>query len=255
MKTIRLVLILSLIALVTSACFRVEFAFIVDDDGSGVIRYQIAIREDVMAVSDLLELSDFGEVGESLNLTDEFDDLPPGAEVREYSEDGYRGLAVTAPISDFTDMEEVETVLSEVTESTSGAGDPISGFSINKDADGAWSFSFPIPGSEETGEMIGLDGIDEGMEGFRNLVLEDASVQVRIKLPGKLVEHNADRVEDGELVWELVQELDSFRAEGRLLTARTVPGDNLPIVPIIAGVAGVVVLAGLLSLAYVRRRK
>ena len=84
MKTIRLALILSIIALVTTACFRIELAFTVNDDGSGTVSYQIAVNDA------LIELG-----GEDLNFSEELGDLPPGAEVQDYSEDGYTGVVVT----------------------------------------------------------------------------------------------------------------------------------------------------------------
>lgn len=89
------------------------------------------------------------------------------------------------------------------------------------------------------------------MEGLATLLLEDAWFRVRIKLPGELAEHNADRIEDGELVWEL----DLLATEDRQLMARSVPEGGFPIGPIVVMVAGVVVLAAFVSLAYVRRRR
>ena len=47
--------------------------------------------------------------------------------------------------------------------------------------------------------------------------------RVRLDLPGDLVEHNADRIEDGTLVWDL--ELTS--AEPQRLFARTVGGQRV----------------------------
>ena len=61
MKTIRLALLLSVVALVTTACFRLEVAFTVNEDGSGIVRYQIAVKEDLMELG-----------GEELNLSEEW---------------------------------------------------------------------------------------------------------------------------------------------------------------------------------------
>ena len=103
MKTVRLALLLSLIVLVTTACFRFEVAFTVNEDGSGIVSYQIAIKEDLM-----------GLAGEELDLSEEVGDLPTGAEAQEYSEDGYTGVVVTVPIDDFSDMEKVQAALTEL---------------------------------------------------------------------------------------------------------------------------------------------
>ena len=237
MKTIRLTVLLSLIALVTTACLRFEVAFTVNEDGSGTVRYQMAFYEELMIWG-----------GEDLDLTEELGDLPPGAEVQEYSEDGYTGVVVTVPIDDFSDMEKVQAALGGVSETTdieAGLGDELS---ISKDEDGAWQFSMLIPSPDEG---IGMEGIEEGMEGLAGMLLEDAWFRVRIKLPGEVTEHNADRIEDGELAWEL-----DFRAtEERELMARSAPSGGPPIVPIVAGIAGVAVLAAFVGLAYVRRRR
>lgn len=233
MKTIRLAFTLSLIALVTAACVRIEVAFTVNDDGSGTVRYQVAFTDALM-----------GLAGEELDLSELAEDMPPEAEVQEYSEGGYTGVVITVPIADFSDMREVEDALGGFEESSDLETGLSDDFSITKDEDGAWQFSMLIPSLEESGEAT---MVFEGMEA----ILDDGWFQVRIKLPGELAEHNADRVEDGELVWEL----DFTSTEERQLTARSVPGGGLLIVPIVAGLVSFVVLAAFVSLAYVRRRR
>ena len=231
MKTIRLALVLSIIALVTTACFRIELAFTVNDDGSGTVSYQITVNDALMELG-----------GEDLNFFEELGDLPLSAEVQDYSEDGYTGVVVTVPITDFSDMVEVEDALGGLDESSdleTGLSDEIS---ISKDEDGAWQFSMLIPSSEESIEAMDFEGMA--------MLFDDAWFRVRLKLPGKLDEHNADRIEGEELVWEL----DFIATEERQLTARSVPESGLPIVPIVAGLASIVVLVAFVSLAYVRRR-
>ena len=229
MKTVRLMLLLSLVALVTTACFRLEVAFTVNEDGSGIVRYQIAIKDDLMELG-----------GEELDITEEAGDLPQGAEVQEYSEDGYTGVVVTVPIDDFSDMERVQAALGGVSETTDIEAGLADELSISKDEDGAWQFSMLIP---STDEELGMEGMEDGMEGLAALLLDDAWFRVRIKLPGELAEHNADRIEDGELVWEL----DFTSTEDRQLTARSVPSGESPVVPIVAGILGVAVLAAFVA--------
>lgn len=237
MKTVRLAFILSLIALLTTACFRFEVAFTVNEDGSGIVSYQIAVKEDLM-----------GLAGEELDLSEEVGDLPPGAEFQEYSEDGYTGVVVTVPIDDFSDMEKVQSALGGVSETTDIEAGLADDLSISKDEDGVWQFSMVMP---STDDGLGFEGMEEGMEGLATLLLEDAWFRVRIKLPGAISDHNADRIENGELVWDL----DLLASEDRQLMARSVPGGGVPIVPIVVMVAGVAVLAAFVSLAYVRRRR
>lgn len=238
MTTIRLAVLLSLVGLVTMACIRFEAAFTVNEDGSGTVRYQIAIKDDLMELG-----------GEDMDISEEVGDVPEGAEVQEYSKDGYTGVVVTVPIADFTDMDKVRTALGGVSESMDSEGSPFDTVSIDKDEDGAWDFSMlmtPLTDESEDGMAI-----DELGEGLATLLLGDAWFRVRVKLPGELAEHNADRIENGELVWEI----DFMATEERQLTARSIPAGGLPIGPIVAGVAGVIVLAAIVSLAYVRRRR
>ena len=238
MKTIRLALLLSLVGLVTMACIRFEVAFTVNEDGSGTVRYQIAIKDDMMELA-----------GEDLDVSEEVGDLPEGAEVQEYSEDGYTGVVVTVPIADFSDMEKVRTALGGVSESVDSEDSPFDTVSIDKDEDGAWHFSMLMtPFTDESEDGLSVDELGEG---FATLLLGDAWFRVFVKLPGELAEHNADRIEDGVLVWEL----DLMATEERQLTARSIPKGGVPIGSIAAGVAGVVVLVALVSLAYVRRRR
>ena len=233
MKTVQLAFTLSLIALVTAACVRIEVAFTVTDDGSGTVRYQVAFTDALM-----------GLAGEELDLSELAEDMPPEAEVQEYSEGGYTGVVITVPIADFSDMREVEDALGGFEESSDLETGLSDDFSITTDEDGAWEFSMLIPSLEESAEAA---LVLEGM----GAILDDGWFQVRIKLPGELAEHNADRVEDGELVWEL----DFTSNKERQLTARSVPEGGLPIVPIVAALVGFVVLAAFVSLAYIRRRR
>ena len=245
MKTIRLALLLSLVGLVTMACIRIEIGFVVNEDGSGVISYQVALKDAVIAMSDLA-----GE-GEEFNLLDEMGDPPPGVEVQDYEEDGYTGVIIMASVSDFADAKAVEAVLSDLNDSDVADSQPFDVPSITRDEDGGWRFSMLISSSEDSGDLMGLGESEDEMDEFTAMLLEDAWFRVRLKLPGELAEHNADRIEDGSLVWEL----DILSTESRQLTARSITEGGMPILPIVAGVVGGVVLVAFVSLAYVHRRR
>ena len=248
MKTIRLALVLSLVGLATMACVRFEIGFVVNEDGSGVINYQVAVKDEVVAMADLA-----GE-GDDFSLMDEFGDLPSGAEVQDYEEDGFTGVIISVPVDDFSNWEEVSGAFGGLGDSAEDDSQPFDVPTISKDEDGAWHFSMLIPSSEDPGGLMGLmglDGSEDGMDEFAAMFLEDAWFRVRVELPGELAEHNADRIEDGALVWEL----DILSTESRQLTASTVPEGGFPIVPIVAGVAGAAVLVVIVLLAYVCRRR
>ena len=244
MKKIWLMLLLSLVGLVTMACIRFEIGFMVNEDGSGVFRYQVAVKEEIAA------MGESSDEGASFNMLDDLEELPPGAEAQEYSEDGYTGVIVSVPVDDVSNWDEVSGAFGALGDTAEDDSLPFDVPTISKNEDGDWQFSMLIPASEDPGDLMGLDGSADGMDEFAAMLLEDAWFRVRVELPGELAEHNADRIEDGALVWEL----DILSTESRQLTASTVSGGGFPIVPVVAGVAGTAVLVVIVSLAYVRRR-
>ncbi|MYA51414.1 MAG: hypothetical protein F4Y25_11900 [Chloroflexi bacterium] len=218
-------LLLPLAVLVMTGCFRIEVAFLVNDDGSGAVKYTVAVSDQFTA---MMEAE--GMDAEEGSLVEE-EDLPPGAEVREYSEDGYTGVVFTVP---FTDYAELNSIMQSVDETNQEGGVGLDPPDISQDENGDWRFSMLMPAaSEDDGseDLLGMDALFEEL-------LADGWFRVRVRLPGELAEHNADRVENGELVWQIG--LDS--TEERQLTARATSGGGLSIVAIGAA-AGVVVIA------------
>lgn len=228
-------LLLPLAVLVTTGCFRIEMSFVVNDDGSGVVAYTIGTSDEFTALTD----SSGGELDE--------EGLPPGAVAREYSEDGYTGYVITVP---FTDYAEIRPVLTEFHQE----GDfEIDLPDISQDENGDWRFSMTSSSliSEDDGSGDLLD-IDPLMAGF----LADGWFRVRAKLPGEIAEHNADRVENGELVWQIdfdPTEADSTEAREQF-TARTTTGGGLPVIAIGAAAAvAIIALAAVAVLFFTRR--
>ncbi|MDE2836230.1 MAG: hypothetical protein OXL97_01800 [Chloroflexota bacterium] len=218
-------LLLPLAVLATTGCFRIEIAFLVNDDGSGAIRYTVGVSDQVTA---MMEAE--GMEAEGGSLVEE-EDLPPGAEVHDYSEDGYTGVVFTVP---FTDYAEIKSIMESVDETDQGSGFGLDPPDISQDENGDWRFSMLMPAASEddgSGDLLGMDAL-------LGELLADGWFRVRVKLPGELADHNADRVENGELVWQMG--LDS--TEERQLTARATSGGGLSIVAIGAA-AGVVVIA------------
>ncbi len=216
-------LLLPLAVLATTGCFRIEVAFLVNDDGSGTVKYTVAVSDQFTAMME-------AEGMEEGSLVEE-EDLPPGAEVRDYSEDGYTGVVFTVP---FTDYAELNSIMQSVDETNQEGGVGLDPPDISQDENGDWRFSMLMPAASEddgSGDLLGMDALFEEL-------LADGWFRVRVRLPGELAEHNADRVENGELVWQMG--LDS--TEERQLTARATSGGGLSIVAIGAA-AGVVVIA------------
>jgi hypothetical protein len=199
---------LVVLSVLAAGCFRVEMAIRLHDDGSGVMTLLAAVDEA------LVEAASSSGAPASTPLADiTAEELPPGATIEEYRQDGFVGSRITVP---FEAEDDVAAALEALFEQ-SAAGGPgetgspgIEDLVFRRDGDG-WRFEArmdaPSPG--------GTGAPDEAMARF---FLRDASFKIRILLPGKVVEHNADEVgADGELVWDI----DLLAEEPRVLAARS----------------------------------
>ncbi len=202
----RLCVLVALIGLVSTACFRIDIKVSVNDDGSGRVEGLLAL--DVEAAAELAAAfgSEFEEEGAEAEipsrdeLCEDFlsdTDVPEGAEVEPYEDGDFCGVRYSA---DFT-ADELDAALSDV---SGEDGD----FVIRRDGDG-WRFDATL-----------ADDASEEADFFPAELLGDPEFTVRVKLPGRQVEHNADRIEgDGTLVWDV-----DFLNPGEPLFARTEPG-------------------------------
>lgn len=229
----RLALLTALVALLGTACIRVNVNIEVNDDGSGQLGGLAAFNfegfEDIAGA--------FGEASGGFSqdeLCSEFEadtglDDPEFDSVMPYEEDGFCGIEFS---DTFTagqlDQQLAAGVIGEVTLRREGGG---------------WYFEMPF---DDT--AIDTQGA-EGLPGFDSF-LGDAEYVVRVKLPGRQVDHNGDFVDDqGFVVWD-VDILDPPTT----MFLRTEPGD--PIVGNKAapgtesgGNAGVIILIVVLALA------
>lgn len=208
-------LLLAALALALTGCLRVQLTFTVHDDGSGTVSTLMAVDETLLALTGESADDILGEVG----------DLPEGAVVEAYEEDGFVGQFVTVSIPD---MARAAEFLGGV-DAAAGSTDELS---LVREGEG-WRFTMAIPSGEE------LAG-DSGDIDLAGALGEDAFFRVRVALPGEVVEHNADWVEDGMLVWEI----DWTSSEPRTLSALSQPGSGGS-----TDIGFVAVLAGLAALA------
>ena len=189
-----LVLLLGLTAFAMTGCIRYELAISINDDGSGVLGT-------IVAISDAFTQT----TGASTEELVPPGDLPPNVDVSEYRQDGFTGIELAIP---FANQAELGLIAGGMSAGADGGG--LGDFTLERNDGGGWTFS--MLAAVETGEPTGDTGGPSPEE-----LLAGAFFRIRIALPGELVEHNADRVEDGSLVWEL----DLMATEPRELTART----------------------------------
>lgn len=229
-RRLSVALLMALCAFVLTGCIRLEVTFTVEEDGSGAMEMVVALDEALLALSE--QSPD--------DLTGNVDDLPPGATVDQYREDGFVGQVVSVPIPDMTRASEWLGTVDDMTDVTD--------FGFVREGDG-WRFTMEIPPLGE--ELAGENG--ELAAGLAAALLDEASFRVRVLLPGEVTEHNADRIEDGVLVWDL----DWTSMEPRTLSARSQIAGVGPVVVVVAAgaAAAVAVLAAMAARSAVRARR
>lgn len=212
MRRVRAVLSLLAAVAVLAGCYRTDMAIHVDDDGSGSFEIVFAIDREAwerFGGSGLLFDEETGEdFGDDpcgqirAQIESSAEEVPAGTEVKPYEQDGFCGVQMRG---EFSSIDQLDELLIDADDGT------FSTFTLERDGD-AWVFEAePLP-TEDAGEMVGFEELMQG-----------ASNVFRLRLPGRQVDHNADRIDDdGTLIWNL-----GVTGETRTLRARTEPGDPI----------------------------
>ena len=220
-------------AVVLSGCARIEIGIHVNEDGSGEISLLSALDTrflDAAAAAGDTGMEDpFSDLDEA--------DLPPGATVEEYDQDGFRGVRARFPFAASEDIKRtIDAALSDAgddpTGATAGLDQLFERFDLRRDG----------------GDALGGDALGGEMA---ELMLEGFEFTIRIELPGEIVEHNADAVEDGALVWSL----DLLSEEPRALLALTSGGKNRTILHVTTGVVVALLIAAATAAIWLRSRR
>lgn len=171
----RLIVLASLLAVVAAACqIETNFGVVINADGSGIIVAEIGMDAEAQqffmeGVDDPFEGNDLSEVPNAVQRTERRGDL------------------------DFWIIEVAVDDITAVEDEMVGADNSlITGFDVE-----ITDTLVSVSGTAAADEAMG-----EEMEGFDPTVLEDSiSFNVRVTMPGRILEHNADRVEGNTLVW------------------------------------------------------
>lgn len=227
----RLALLLALAVVLTTGCLRAEVDLEVRGDGSGELRLLEAVDEATLA---RLDLDTPGDV--VLVPTD----LPEGVTAEPYRRAGFVGTELR---SDFDDLSELADRVAEISDVFAGRADaaapgaaPASGlygalddFTVARTPAG-WYFEagadLPSPAELSTGR---------GRQSRSRLL-----VQVTVRLPGRAVAHNADRVDGGRFAWNL----SPGDHRSRLVAETTTAGGTEPPWGLLGLGLGLVAVAG-----------
>lgn len=186
------IVVIALAALVLlSACeVRVRQSTSLREDGSGQVALIAAADEEFRQA-----IASFGGVEGDNPFEAAAADLPEQLEWTEYDQDGFLGIEVRGQ---FGTIEEYDLIVSELGD-IAGLAIPFPSLAAG---DGLFTFTAEIPEFDEEA----LAGIGSGT-GFdlSTLPLDDLfDIRISARLPGELVEHNADEVtEDGQVAWNL----------------------------------------------------
>ena len=209
----RLLLLAPLAALVLTGCIRAEIAIRVNEDGSGTVSLLTAVDGSVLAAfasgeggSGLGDLVGDGDIASAFTDIDEAD-LPSGASVEAYEDGDFVGARVTVPFAAGDDVASaLERLSADGGDDTpfAGVGGAFESFVLERGAadEGGWRFDARLS-DDATDAGLGEGGGDAFGDAIASALLGDASFTVRLALPGEIVEHNADEISGGELVWHL----------------------------------------------------
>jgi hypothetical protein len=191
------------LGLLAAGCFKADMAIRVDEDGSGEIEWLIALDvEAAVSMGSAFATEDAPAMSPDDACADFRDqqDVPDGAEVSPYDEDGFCGLRYSVAFEPGGFEEAL------------AASDADVGAVELSESNGGWFFELA-----DTSALSGdLDTDDE----FGAALLDDAEFTVRVFLPGRLVDHNATYIDsDGTAVWEI-----DLQGSMPAIFARTEPG-------------------------------
>lgn len=171
----RLIVLASLMALLATACqIETNFGVVVNADGSGIITAEVGMDDEAQQFflqegTDPFEGNDLSEV--------------PGAVQRTESRGDLDFWIIEVPVDDVTQIED---------EVTSAENSLLTGFDVE-----VTDTLISVRGTATAEDAMGEDA-----EGFDPAVIEESiSFNVRITLPGKILEHNADSREGNTLIW------------------------------------------------------
>ncbi len=227
----RTALLLALAAAL-AGCFRLEVDVTVEDDGAGSFSMLAAMSDQMLAMAD--GDNPFLEAQAAVDPAA----MPEGAVVESYAQDGFTGTRWTFPFAAGGDVgASIDRAAQRVGGSAlTGANGPFERFELRR-VDGEWRFQAvirPLAGDDAPSSL----GLDPQSAALAQQMLANGWYRVRITLPGELLEHDADRVEAGALVWEI----DIFAAEPRTLTAASRVDAGLP-APLVIALAALAILA------------
>ena len=194
----KLLLLLVLVAVLTSGCIKADLKLDVKDDGSGTYTALLAVNAKLfqqlggLSALDPSATADAGSTDVCKQMMDSAKSgNPTGAKIDPYKDGDFCGFRISAS---FANIDEGLALLNGSSDSSGGTS--LENVTLEKAGSG-WNFSADWNPSS-TGDSAGTDAA------LTKQFLQGFSFVIRIKLPGGQVTQNADLIEgDGTMVWNL----------------------------------------------------
>ena len=188
MRRLRVVVLVAMAAVLLSGCFRYQSSVAVGDDGSGRVQESLLVNRTVLEAM----FDSPAAVEAHLPRADAFP-LPDWVTGRNHREGVYQGVVFDLTFDDPEQLNErlntLHRLIARVTGSRATSTVELA------ETSGGWTFTMQTADLAEVPELPGSTA-----RGYDALYRE-GELLVALRLPGRIVDHNADAVVDGQLVW------------------------------------------------------
>lgn len=210
--------VLVLLSFALTGCVQMQMNTVIEGDGSGTFTMIYSMFEDV--ASALEELGELGMPGQQQQDAPTLDDFDKGEMEKACKEHNVKLKKFERGTVDGKDRLEIVMEfkrLEDLSHTLSGSLKESGGLALFKKDDGNyWLRSVEYEGKaaeEETAAEMGpasmenmnMENMGKSMEVMGKLMAsaQELDIGMRITVPGDIVSHNAQRVEDKTLIWEL----------------------------------------------------
>jgi len=179
-----------------TGCLRMDVAVRVEPDGTGIVEIEMLLSETLTELAEAFSDEDAGDPCAEMLDESAMSDMPAGAEARELSKDGWCGVKISFPFTDF-----------DLTELSTADGMPIRLWVEHQ------TVFFDLDVSDLTADFEEDMSFEQmaAMAKVFDLELDEPKMVFEVTLPGASVDHNANSTQGSTFNWEL----DLFGDESR----------------------------------------
>jgi len=190
MRRLRVVVVMAVAVVLLSGCFRYQSSTVLDDDGSGRVQESLLVNRTVLEALFDTPAAVEAHVPRTADLP-----LPDWVTGRDHRDGIYQGVVLDLtfddPVQGSERIDALHRLIARATGSRSTSDVELA------ETDDGWSFTMQTTALADVPELPG-----SGARGF-DALYHSGEMLIVLRLPGRVVDHNADDVVDGQLVWRL----------------------------------------------------